>query len=588
MTTGLSPEGTPTATAALGTLIRGHRLRIGLTQRELADLSTISVRAIRDLEKGKALRPRADTIRLIADGLRLGPRARAALEESVSRGHQGGAGRHLLPERCAPPVPLHPLIGREAEAAILAEELRSGAERLVTIVGLSGVGKTRLALETAARLHESGFPVLWHTAPGAVTDCLPAADEDPLADLVADCAAYLQGAGASAAYADAAHAHGAGASAAYADAAHAQGVGASAAYADAAHAHGAGASAAYADAAHAQGVGASAAYADAAHPHGAGASAAYADAAHPHGAGASATYAATDPYGPAHGYRPGGGASPSSASPSSSGELPPVALAAALGDREALLVLDGVDTARFDFGRLTRLRRELPGLRLLLTADTPWNVPGERLFLLAPLDAPLPAGPAVPGAGADAPAVRFLLARLRRMRPELLPDEQTLAHTAWIAHRLDGHPLALAAAASWLSVCDLPTLRGIVETDPAAVLDHLADGHSGSRLRDRVARTLSALPPEQRNLLTALCAAQDTPAPDFGLDDVVRLTGRPLPDAGRMVRALLIGGVIRPSTDHGRSGFRVLCVVRAALAPADGTGATAAEAPAAAAPALAA
>ncbi|MET9678166.1 AAA family ATPase, partial [Streptomyces sp. NPDC006482] len=489
MTTGLSLEGTPTATAALGTLIRGHRLRIGLTQRELADLSTISVRAIRDLEKGKALRPRADTIRLIADGLRLGPRARTALEESVSRGHQGGAGRHLLPERCAPPVPLHPLIGREAEAAILAEELRSGAERLVTVVGLSGVGKTRLALETAARLHESGFPVLWYTAPGAVTDCLPAADEDPLADLVADCAAYLQG------------------------------------------------------------------------------------------AGPSAASGATDPYGPAHGHRPGGAAAASPSSPSSSGELPPVALAAALGDREALLVLDGVDTARLDFGRLTRLRRELPGLRLLLTADTPWNVPGERLFLLAPLDAPLPVGPTAPGA--DAPAVRFLLARLRRMRPELLGDEQTLAHTAWIAHRLDGHPLALAAAASWLSVCDLPTLRGIVETDPAAVLDHLADGHSGSRLRDRVARTVSALPPEQRNLLTALCAAQDTPAPDFGLDDVVRLTGRPLPDGGRMVRALLIGGVIRPSTDHGRSGFRVLCVVRAALAPADGTGAAAAEAPAA-------
>ncbi|MCX5394685.1 helix-turn-helix transcriptional regulator [Streptomyces sp. NBC_00094] len=538
MTTGLSLEGTPTATAALGTLIRGHRLRIGLTQRELADLSTISVRAIRDLEKGKALRPRADTIRLIADGLRLGPRARTALEESVSRGHQGGAGRHLLPERCAPPVPLHPLIGREAEAAILAEELRSGAERLVTVVGLSGVGKTRLALETAARLHESGFPVLWYTAPGAVTDCLPAADEDPLADLVADCAAYLQGA---AAYTDATHPHGAGASGPYAEAARTSGVGASPAYADAAYLQ---------------------------------------------GAGPSAASGATDPYGPAHGHRPGGAAAASPSSPSSSGELPPVALAAALGDREALLVLDGVDTARLDFGRLTRLRRELPGLRLLLTADTPWNVPGERLFLLAPLDAPLPVGPTAPGA--DAPAVRFLLARLRRMRPELLGDEQTLAHTAWIAHRLDGHPLALAAAASWLSVCDLPTLRGIVETDPAAVLDHLADGHSGSRLRDRVARTVSALPPEQRNLLTALCAAQDTPAPDFGLDDVVRLTGRPLPDGGRMVRALLIGGVIRPSTDHGRSGFRVLCVVRAALAPADGTGAAAAEAPAAAAPAAAA
>lgn len=109
MTTSLSPEDTVTATAAIGTLIRGHRLRIGLTQQELADLSTISVRAIRDLEKGKAQRPRPDTIRLIADGLRLGPRARTALEDAVRRGHRGGVGSRTSapsgrphPYRCTP------------------------------------------------------------------------------------------------------------------------------------------------------------------------------------------------------------------------------------------------------------------------------------------------------------------------------------------------------------------------------------------------------------------------------------------------------------------------------------------------------
>ncbi len=105
-TTILSPEDTIAATAALGTLIHGHRLRIGLTQRELADLSTISVRAIRDLEKGKAQRPRTDTLRLIADALRLGPRARTALEEAGRRGHRGGGGaRYLSLERSAPPYP---------------------------------------------------------------------------------------------------------------------------------------------------------------------------------------------------------------------------------------------------------------------------------------------------------------------------------------------------------------------------------------------------------------------------------------------------------------------------------------------------
>ncbi|MFE3692241.1 multiprotein-bridging factor 1 family protein, partial [Streptomyces sp. NPDC059129] len=74
----------------VGALIRAHRLRIGLTQRELADLSTISVRAIRDLEHGRATRPRTDTVRLMADALRLGPRARTALEEGGRARPRGG------------------------------------------------------------------------------------------------------------------------------------------------------------------------------------------------------------------------------------------------------------------------------------------------------------------------------------------------------------------------------------------------------------------------------------------------------------------------------------------------------------------
>ncbi|GAA4445072.1 hypothetical protein GCM10023148_51990 [Actinokineospora soli] len=66
-----------------GRLLRRHRERVGLTQRELADLSTISVRAIRDLEQGRARKPRPDTVRLIADGLRLGGQAHADLDAAV-------------------------------------------------------------------------------------------------------------------------------------------------------------------------------------------------------------------------------------------------------------------------------------------------------------------------------------------------------------------------------------------------------------------------------------------------------------------------------------------------------------------------
>ncbi|WP_405900719.1 helix-turn-helix domain-containing protein [Streptomyces sp. NBC_00727] len=446
MTLSHPPQDTPAATAPLGALIRGHRLRIGLTQRELADLSTISVRAIRDLEKGKAQRPRTDTVRLIADALRLGPRARTALEAAARRGPRaGGDGRRLSMERAAPPVPLYPLVGREAETGVVVEELGSGAERLVTVVGLSGVGKTRLALEAAARLYDAGLPVLWHYGDGATADCLRA-DDDPLPQLADGCARFLRG-------------------------------------------------------------------------------------------GGEHEELLTE-LGEALTALNGEGAAGGS----------------------AVLVLDGVDAAALDFGRLSRLLRTFPGLRLLITGERPWNVPGERLFLLSPLEAPAPAA-----GHSDAPAVRFFLNQLRRVRPDIVPDEQALADVAWICHRLDGHPAALGAAASWLTVCDLSTLRDIVDSDPAPVLDHLAGGPDGSRLQVRVGRTLAALPAPYRTLIGDLCRAGDG---EFLLQDVVRVTGRPLSECGRLIRELLVGGVIRTCADGGRSAFRVLGVVRAAAGAA--------------------
>ncbi|MEU5863695.1 helix-turn-helix transcriptional regulator [Nonomuraea sp. NPDC047529] len=56
---------------SLRSLLRKLRIRAGLTQQQLADLSTLSVRAIRDLESGRVHRPRLETVRLLADGLAL-------------------------------------------------------------------------------------------------------------------------------------------------------------------------------------------------------------------------------------------------------------------------------------------------------------------------------------------------------------------------------------------------------------------------------------------------------------------------------------------------------------------------------------
>ncbi|GAA1298474.1 helix-turn-helix domain-containing protein [Saccharothrix xinjiangensis] len=158
-------DGNP-ARRQFGELLREHRVKRGATQRQLADLSTISVRAIRDLEAGRASRPRRDTVRLIAAGLRLRGRELTSFEAAALRA-RGGVEIDLVPDLDAVPPPsgLDALVGRDAEVSALLDLLGAGGSRLVAVTGLPGVGKTRLVVEVAGRLHESGSArVLWDAA----------------------------------------------------------------------------------------------------------------------------------------------------------------------------------------------------------------------------------------------------------------------------------------------------------------------------------------------------------------------------------------------------------------------------------------
>lgn len=151
-----------------GELVRTTRVRRGITQRQLADLSTLSVRAIRDIELGKATNPRRDSVRLIADGLGLTGRSRADFEAAA--GHDvaiGGLSPARVGELAPPPAPLEEIVGREPEMAVLTELLGAGDRRLVTVTGLAAVGKTRLAAEVAGLLKDvDGLPVMWMSRSG--------------------------------------------------------------------------------------------------------------------------------------------------------------------------------------------------------------------------------------------------------------------------------------------------------------------------------------------------------------------------------------------------------------------------------------
>jgi tetratricopeptide (TPR) repeat protein/transcriptional regulator with XRE-family HTH domain len=142
--------------APFAELLRAHRRRAGLTQRQLADLATLGVRTIVDLEQGRVARPQRQSVRLLGDALRLDDEARRQLE--LTAAGTAGAAEPAGPI-AAPAVPgqLPPdpwdFAGREGEVARLMRFLGDGpAAGAAVVSGPPGVGKTALAVHVAHRL----------------------------------------------------------------------------------------------------------------------------------------------------------------------------------------------------------------------------------------------------------------------------------------------------------------------------------------------------------------------------------------------------------------------------------------------------
>ena len=128
-------------TPPYGAWERERRRQLDLTEEELARKAHYSTVAIHRVETG-SLRPSREMADALAGALEIPAVDRPAFL-SFARGVSARRRTDDLP------LPLTPLVGREADLAELRARLSQPGTRLITLVGPPGVGKTRLAIAAA-------------------------------------------------------------------------------------------------------------------------------------------------------------------------------------------------------------------------------------------------------------------------------------------------------------------------------------------------------------------------------------------------------------------------------------------------------
>ncbi len=166
---------------AFGPVLRRLRLEARLSQEELAECANLSVESISALERGRRRAPYRETVRMISDGLGLSETQRSELQAAAQRPRPPSEQTPVAAEepQRAPgamhnlPLQRTSLIGREPDIKTVVRLVL--ANRLVTLTGTGGIGKTRAALAAADELSEHYAAGVWLIELAPISPASPAA-----------------------------------------------------------------------------------------------------------------------------------------------------------------------------------------------------------------------------------------------------------------------------------------------------------------------------------------------------------------------------------------------------------------------------
>jgi len=158
-----------------GELLRFYRRRLGLSQPELAERSGLTVSAISALERGARGRPYPYSARQLADALELDDADREMFLNTATRPataqSKPAQPAPVPPSASRPPWSSTPLIGRAVDLASLQTRIsRPTTGRLMTLTGLAGMGKTRLALQLASEVGPTFPDGVWFVGLAPIDD----------------------------------------------------------------------------------------------------------------------------------------------------------------------------------------------------------------------------------------------------------------------------------------------------------------------------------------------------------------------------------------------------------------------------------